>query len=470
MYNRITTTFLLIAIIGIFSCHISYAEDSDSQTYVFQLKSTVPYEVYELLEKTDAIYAQEGFYRTDDLSLIQELQNAHAIDHYSEDGKISLDGLPEELEVLKAEDYRSAMLGYDYVESSDVSGAGIKIGLIDSGLWSEFSNYSDAVIATGTNLLVPKEDENRNNTEDVYGHGTFAASIIAGSDIGLAKGVTIVPFKCFEEQTSSYSYVMEAIYEAVDIYECDIINLSLGDTVSYPDLETAVQYALDSGVIVIASTGNTNLAGSTGEDALRYPAAHEGVIAVGSVDNTKTIWKRSVQNSSTFVVAPGVNASGLSLATGKLVNNSGTSFSAPIVSATAALALSADPELTAEDFKQLLIETSEDLGSEGYDYSYGNGLINPALLLASVQNDYDSSILTYANEELFYSTVQKTEGENKVGIIAYYDTDGKLLSLDCFDNTDRYKFSNYLLSSDVISFKVFTLDELYMPGCAIKGY
>lgn len=86
----------------------------------------------------------------------------------------------------------------------------------------------------------------------------------------------------------------------------------------------------------------------------------------------------SQKNNALDVVAPGEGIGGLwqGSANAYRENGSGTSFAAPQVTALAALAKQADPEMTPDKFMTFLINAAEDLGAAGYDTSYGNGLID----------------------------------------------------------------------------------------------
>ena len=406
------------------------AEPSEpaSDCFVFQLTDGTDAAEIAELSGAELLCEDARLYRTDDPGLLRRLEAENLLAQYAPDGTVYLDELSEDIEALSAQDYRSAMLGYDYAEANQITGSGVRVAVIDSGLWSGFSAHSSADILPGVNCLVEEGSPKRSSVEDTYGHGTFVASVICGDDIGLAPGVSLLPLKCFDGNTSKYSYLIEAISIAIR-ENCDVINLSLGSAERYPPLEEAVQSALDRGIIVIASSGNTELAsGSTGDDAPMYPAAQEGVISVGAVDKTKTVWKKSIQNSSVCVVAPGVSVSGLSIKTGALYTSNGTSFAAPVVTATAALALSADPELTSGDFTELLCSTAEDLGDAGRDHAYGYGLVNPALLLATLRQDTESLILTGWDGKVGISAYLAAQDVRN--LLAFYDENGKMLSVE----------------------------------------
>jgi hypothetical protein len=63
---------------------------------------------------------------------------------------------------------------------------------------------------------------------------------------------------------------------------------------------------------------------------------------------------------------------------------SGTSMAAPFVSTAAALVLSRDPSLTAEQVEAALLATASDLGPPGIDAETGAGLVNAGAAVASI--------------------------------------------------------------------------------------
>ena len=248
-------------------------------------------------------------------------------------------------------------------------GNDIKVGVIDSGVY----NHPDleANLLEGHNYLTDSND-----TSDYFGHGTFVAGIIAAESNneyidGIAYHAKIVPLKCFDENNdSSAAIIADAIYDAVDIYGCDVINMSFGMSEFHTNitLETAVAYALQNGCILVAAVGND------GKNTVYYPAAYDGVVGVGAVDKRNKLCYFSQKNSTVDVVAPGKNISSVSIPGFNSV--SGTSFSAPHVSAMAAIAKCIDKDITPTEFQSLLQTTSTRLGGDEYNTSYGYGIIN----------------------------------------------------------------------------------------------
>jgi len=159
-----------------------------------------------------------------------------------------------------------------------------------------------------------------------YSHGTLTAGIIAV----IAPDSMIMPLRAFDDNGSSDTFMIaRAIRYAVD-QGAHIINMSFGTPDDTAVLRTAVGYALSRNVILTASAGNNN------SSMPQYPAAYPGVLATAAT-NLQDV-KASFSNYGTpvFVDAPGVNI--ISAIPGNLYGIvSGTSFSAPITAATAAL-------------------------------------------------------------------------------------------------------------------------------------
>jgi subtilisin family serine protease len=277
-----------------------------------------------------------------------------------------------------------------------LDGSGVRIGIIDSGLDKANADLKNATIAEGWNYKTKTTD-----TTDTFGHGTCVAEMIAGDDnslgtTGIAAGATIVPLKCFSDQNDGLmSDIIQAVTDAAEKYDCDVINMSLGISKSIigatdlTSLDTAVTGAIDDGVTVVAAAGNKPAAkinedGSTEENtdnAILYPAACEGVIGVGSVDSSLASVDTSRKNATVDVCAPGGRTGDMlvfsALSTSSAtVEKSGTSFAAPCVAAAAALAKQAYPGASPAEVEALLEGRAEDLGDPGRDDKYGYGFVD----------------------------------------------------------------------------------------------
>ncbi|MCX7593379.1 MAG: S8 family serine peptidase [Fischerella sp.] len=204
-------------------------------------------------------------------------------------------------------------------------------------------------------------DGNNNNTLDVAGHGTHVAGTIAGANnnfgvTGIAYDTKIMPVKVLDDNGyGSYSAIANGIYYAVN-NGAGIINLSLGGNYPNSTLQKAIEYASSKGVIVVMAAGNDG-----GEKPI-YPAryAENWGIAVGAVDqnnNMAGFSNRAGNNPLTYVTAPGVDVYS-TIPGNKYAFYNGTSMATPHVTGVVALMLSANPNLTDAQIRQIIAQTS----------------------------------------------------------------------------------------------------------------
>lgn len=207
---------------------------------------------------------------------------------------------------------------------------------------------------------------------DELGHGTHVAGLIGAIPnnqrgvAGIAPQVKILNLKALNAQGWGSAFaIAQAVTQAAD-KGARIINMSLGSKEASKPIELAVQYALKKGCLVIAAAGNEFTHTS-------FPAAYPGVLAVGAVDQDDKLATFSNHDERINVMAPGVDIMSTTptFATESMIANaidpnyavmSGTSMATPIVSAQAALLLSKNPQLTAEEIKQLIQSTAKKVG------------------------------------------------------------------------------------------------------------
>lgn len=200
----------------------------------------------------------------------------------------------------------------------------IRVAVIDTG----FSDKSipDGSIAGGKNYIVESM-----GTDDTYGHGTAVASIIF-ENVPDAELVALVSSvydhgKLTQVDADTFARI---IMDAVDVYECDVINVSAGFAADVETVRQAVDYAKEKGVVIVAAAGNDY---QDNPDAKYYPAAYESVIAVGSMNENKTsISDFSQRGEWVDIYECGENITVKTLSGNKRIV-SGTSYSAAIVTA-----------------------------------------------------------------------------------------------------------------------------------------
>ena len=183
-------------------------------------------------------------------------------------------------------------IGVDDLWAYGLTGAGVDVALIDSGVVP--------VDGLGSVLHGPDLSFESQNPElahlDTFGHGTHLAGIIAGRDSGpaglrgIAPGARIISLKVADAfGATDVSQVIAAIDWVVQHRQANglnirVLNLAFGtdsgqDYRSDP-LAYAVEVAWSKGIVVVVSAGNSGGAGLTD------PAYDPFVIAVGAADTT----------------------------------------------------------------------------------------------------------------------------------------------------------------------------------------
>ncbi len=405
MKNKI---FITVVCIVIFCSALRVCAETES--YLVKFKDGFLPDAYKY--NLEEVNADRGIYSAKNLEVLKPIREH--IEYTSENSKVTLiegmkDVVPFSLRdsAMESEYAQFDLIHPDAGWKLEAYGNDIRVAVIDSGC-AEHADLKNNLLQ-GKNYLKGTVDTTDNN-----GHGTHVAGVIAaeinGTGIaGIAPKAKIVPLKCFDPSQGTYvDDLLDAIYDAVDVYGCKVINMSWGLANNDPFLKEAIDYAASKGVIMIAAVGNY------GGKTLYYPAAYDNVIGVASVGSDKVISSFSQYNSSVLVAALGesVKSTGKS---GDYVIKSGTSQAAPMVSGVAAIAMSIDESLTRDEFCQLLAETAEDLGDSGYDVKYGYGLVNEeALVNKLIQNvGYYVSPVNVINDKAYVLIKNSTDHQLK---------------------------------------------------------
>ncbi|NLH47968.1 MAG: S8 family serine peptidase [Myxococcales bacterium] len=269
-----------------------------------------------------------------------------------------------------------------YLEKAwDLSrGDQVKVAVVDTGYILE--GLTDGVI----NLLDGYDfADNDDNVSDTIGHGTQVANVIAHATnngigaAGVAPGARILPCKVFRdgEEGALESDILAAVDWAVQ-QGAQVINMSLGgggyDSFSAETMSDAVA----ANVVVVAASGNE------GAGSVSYPAAYEGVIAVGSCD-THAIGDFPTRSSfsnygdALDFVAPGnaiIGETDYGQGIGFYVA-SGTSLASPMFAGAAALLIDvAGDGYTVEGIRKVFQQTANRDPDAGWDDELGWGEIN----------------------------------------------------------------------------------------------
>lgn len=264
--------------------------------------------------------------------------------------------------------------------SQGYSGQGVVVAVVDSGVDWKHPDLQGAIWTNPGEIAGDGIDNDRNgyvddtrgwdfanrdnNPMDENGHGTHVAgSIVAArNDIG-ATGVAyqadVMPVRVLGAIGSGTDYaVAQGIHYAVD-NGADIINLSLGSASYSSYLTDALSYAASKNVLVVAASGNEGA--TTPSYPARFSNQWGNIISVGAYDRTSVSapFSNAVGNvGAVQVAAPGVDIFS-TLPNGRYGRLSGTSMAAPHVAGLAALALSANPSLSAAELRTLLTKGAD---------------------------------------------------------------------------------------------------------------
>jgi subtilisin family serine protease len=280
-----------------------------------------------------------------------------------------------------------------------------------------------AVIDTGADLAAPdlaaKRPRTRNvhtrtgDVRDTNGHGTFVASLAAGSvtngdGIAGSGGDTQLLVVKAGSSKGAFTDVDEAagIVYAVK-HGARILNLSVGGPHTSATERRAVRYAVQHGALVVAAAGNDFALGNPVEypAALLQPVGSDGAGGAGLAvaASTESGQRAPFSNTGSWIslAAPGqsVFADVSALSSPRLYPRSvlpgsraglygygsGTSFAAPQVAGAAALVWATDPGLTAQQVAAILEQTAS--GGGTWSPELGYGVLDAAAAVALAQAD-----------------------------------------------------------------------------------
>ncbi|WP_211214072.1 S8 family serine peptidase [Salisaeta longa] len=233
-------------------------------------------------------------------------------------------------------------------------------------------------------------------------HGTEVAGIIGAARngigmAGVAPGTRLLPLRAFSADGFGETDDIAAAIVYATERGVDVLNFSFGRRRPTQLLEDAIAYAINRGVVVVASAGN-----SSGDEP-HYPSDYPGVISVPWLTEDGQNLARTVLQDLviirgqygngldvgapgtrvfTTLLPPDLNAS--SFADEELFGalDDGSSFAAPQVAGAAGLLRSVDSTLTPASIQNILTGTATDLRTPGWDYFTGSGLLNVEAALA----------------------------------------------------------------------------------------
>jgi subtilisin family serine protease len=294
--------------------------------------------------------------------------------------------------------------------SKTTGSSSVIVAILDTGIDGQHEDLSQGQVISGfdflNNTIIPA-----NTNSDDNGHGTLVAGVIGASTnnfrgiAGTNWNVLLMPLKALDVSgNGSSTIVAKAIVYAAD-HGANIINMSFGGQGFTDDttLSSAVTYAYDKGVVLVAAAGN-DVAADGGNMDLNpvFPVCDDNgqnmIIGVAATDDNDQ--KANFSNfgrACVDVSAPGkriLSTIDIDPTSGKSLDNgyayaSGTSLAAPFVSGEAALIKTLYPKATNQEVYYRIIASADPIDSLNQtqcDNSscagmLGNGRINVAAAL-----------------------------------------------------------------------------------------
>ena len=298
----------------------------------------------------------------------------------------------------------------EYITESNLIKEEIKVAVLDTSVCVDDPYFNDRVFDSGYYFSNTGEENNR--LEGEVFHGDLVTSVILDNT---PENVKIYAYEVLNRNGYGTNSSVSFGIDAAVADGADIINMSLGSDEFSNAIYDSIKNAYSKGVVIVCAAGNE------GDDVSKYyPASFEEVFTVGSIDRNGNYSFFSNHGEEVDFVAPGHNIETMPNfdETMPPYQEYGTSFSAPFVSAAAATVLSVNPELTIDETKNILIESS--VPYEELYYHDGFHVINDY----EKNSNYDFEnffIASFNADESLYYGHGMPQIQNAVGIALGYE-------------------------------------------------
>ena len=243
-------------------------------------------------------------------------------------------------------------------------GRGVKIAVIDTGIEPHLALSSNIKYI---NLVELGEGSSPNS------HGTSVASLIAGQHPnmrGVAPQAELISVRVADESGISNSFLLAQGITAAADAGAQLINISMGSSSDSNLVRQAVDYAIEQGAVIFASSGNDGTAYSS------YPAADPDVYSVGAIDANGTHLNFSNTDDNLAFTAPGLEVQA-AYPGDNVTSFTGTSGAVAFpVGAVAAIMSESNQTISAQQAVQILQNHSNEAGLPGADNQFGIGIID----------------------------------------------------------------------------------------------
>lgn len=275
------------------------------------------------------------------------------------------------------------LIGIPSLWREDVTGRGVKVAVVDTGIDKFHPDFKRRIIGTA--------DFSLEGFVDLNGHGTHIAGTIAGSgesSMGKYKGVApeallLIAKVLKKDGTGRTSDVMAGIEWAAE-KRAQVINLSLGSEEPSDGSDILCELCdevVKKGTTICVAAGNEGPERRT----IGSPAAARRVLTVGACSDDDKLAEFSSRGPTLDermkpdVVAPGVDIiapRAYEISMGKPLDErytsaTGTSMAAAHVSGAACLFLQAKPDASPLLIREALLHTAKDIGASEFEQGVG---------------------------------------------------------------------------------------------------
>ncbi len=266
----------------------------------------------------------------------------------------------------------------------------VKVAVLDTGISQNHEDLNGKIAAN-------KNCTDSKTADDLYGHGTHVAGIVAASTnngIGVAGAgynISLINAKGLGDDGSGYySWLADCLVWAAD-NGAKVINMSLGGPSDSQLLRDAVSYAWNKGVVLVAAAGNSNT------NAASYPGYYQQVLSVAATDQNDNRASFSNYGNWVDVAAPGISIYSTLPMTANAFKKtgygygSGTSMASPFAAGLAGLLYSTGT-FDNNNVVKLIEDNADKIQGTGSNWIYGRINAYKSLLAARGTVDGGSSV------------------------------------------------------------------------------
>ncbi|HTL12957.1 MAG TPA: S8/S53 family peptidase [Bdellovibrionota bacterium] len=245
------------------------------------------------------------------------------------------------------------------------TGNGVTVADCDAGYYWDQPDFSLSMLLDLRYDLADNDNHLKIDDGNFVGHGTAVAALIAGArdghgTNGIAFDAHLIPFQNFNYDSSiddmdKEEATAQCILRAIKQPGVGVITLENqtyeGSSETYAGTREAVRLALKAGILIVSAAGNS------GEELKAEAGDDTGSLIIGSLKKDGSARADSNYGSRVAVATYGEDITTIYGPNGKLGWFGGTSGATALMGGMTALIREANPALTPEQIKELLIRT-----------------------------------------------------------------------------------------------------------------